>query len=112
MNRNTVTHLFKEIADKTGIDISAQTLRSVFTREMSLKGVQDRYVDAFYGRTPQSVLETFNIYVLVIMHLPIEFIGTSTPYHDLYQERMSLISLVCAVFMSAASCFSSSRSAF
>ncbi len=56
VNRNTVAHVFKETADKTGIEISAQTLRSVFAREMSLKGVQDRYVDAFCGRTPQSVL--------------------------------------------------------
>lgn len=29
---------------------------SVFARETSLKGVQDRYVDAFCGRMPASVL--------------------------------------------------------
>ncbi len=56
VNRNMVAHTFAEVADKTGINISAQTLRSVFAREMSLKGVQDRYIDAFCGRTPQSVL--------------------------------------------------------
>ncbi len=55
-SRNTVAHTFAEIADKTGIKISAQTLRSVFAREMSLRGVPDRYVDAFCGRVPQSVL--------------------------------------------------------
>ncbi len=56
VNRNTVAHIFKEVAVKTGININAQMLRSVFAREMSLKGVQDRYIDAFCGRTPQSVL--------------------------------------------------------
>ncbi len=56
ISRNTVAHVFKETADKTGIEISAQTLRSVFAREMGLRGVQDRYVDAFCGRMPGSVL--------------------------------------------------------
>lgn len=31
-------------------------LRSIFAREMSKAGVQDRYIDAFCGRVPQSVL--------------------------------------------------------
>jgi len=31
-------------------------LRSVFAREISKAGVQDRYIDAFCGRVPQSVL--------------------------------------------------------
>jgi predicted transcriptional regulator len=35
VNRNMVAHTFAEVADETGIDISAQTLRSVFAREMS-----------------------------------------------------------------------------
>jgi integrase len=55
-SRNTVAHVFKEAANRTGIDISAQTLRSIFAREMGLKGVQDRHIDAFCGRTPASVL--------------------------------------------------------
>ncbi|VVB91018.1 Tyrosine recombinase XerA [uncultured archaeon] len=55
-SRNTVAHVFKDVSGKTGINISAQTLRSVFAREMSRAGVQDRYVDAFCGRTPQSIL--------------------------------------------------------
>ena len=48
--------IFKETAVKIGMDISAHTLRSVFAREMSKSGVQDRYIDAFCGRIPQSVL--------------------------------------------------------
>jgi site-specific recombinase XerD len=55
-SRNTVAHTFKDVADKTGINISAHTLRSVFAHEMGKAGVQDRYIDAFCGRTPQSVL--------------------------------------------------------
>ncbi len=48
--------MFKQIAAKTGVGITPQTLRSVFAREMSLRGVQDRYIDAFCGRVPGSVL--------------------------------------------------------
>jgi len=55
-SRNTVAHVFKEAANRTGIEVSAQTLRSIFAREMGLKGVQDRHIDAFCGRTPASVL--------------------------------------------------------
>ena len=36
--------------------ISAHTLRSVSAREMNKAGVQDRYIDAFCGRVPQSIL--------------------------------------------------------
>jgi integrase len=55
-SRNTVAHVFKETTDKTGIAMSAHTLRSVFAREMSKAGVKDRYIDAFCGRVPGSVL--------------------------------------------------------
>jgi len=50
-----VAHTFKKVARKTGIKIT-HILRSIFTREMSRAGVQDRYIDAFCGRVPQSVL--------------------------------------------------------
>jgi len=53
---DSVNHCFKKVARKIGIDITPHTLRSIFAREMSRAGVQDRYVDAFCGRTPQSVL--------------------------------------------------------
>ncbi len=48
VNRNTVPHTFAEVADETGIDISAQTLRSVFAREMSKAGVQDRILSIYF----------------------------------------------------------------
>lgn len=56
ISRNTVAHVFADVANKTGIDITPQTLRSVFAREMNLKRVPDRYIDAFCGRVPGSVL--------------------------------------------------------
>jgi len=55
-SRNTVAHVFKEISNITGINISAQTLRSVFAHEMGLKQTPDRYIDAFCGRVPANVL--------------------------------------------------------
>jgi integrase len=55
-SRNTITHVFKKTARGTGININPHMLRSVFAHEMSKAGVQDRYIDAFCGRVPQSVL--------------------------------------------------------
>ncbi|VVB90388.1 Tyrosine recombinase XerA [uncultured archaeon] len=51
-----VAHTFNKVSKKTGINIIPKTLRSIFAREMSKAGVADRYIDAFCGRTPQSVL--------------------------------------------------------
>jgi len=51
-----LSHTFKKTADKTGIHIYPHLLRSVFAREISKAGVQDRYIDALCGRVPQSVL--------------------------------------------------------
>lgn len=51
-----LNHVFKKISKKVGIHIYPHLLRSVFAREMSLSGVPDRYVDAFCGRVPGSVL--------------------------------------------------------
>ncbi len=45
VSANRVSINFKETSEKTGIHIYPHLLRSVFAREMSLKGVQDRYVD-------------------------------------------------------------------
>ena len=41
---------------KTGIKITPQVLREWFCMEMAKLGVPDRYVDAFCGRVPRSVL--------------------------------------------------------
>ena len=53
---DTLNHVFKKVYVKTGIRVYPQLLRSVFAREMSLAGVPDRYIDAFCGRVPSSVL--------------------------------------------------------
>lgn len=47
---------FKRTSDKTGIKVSPQVLREWFCSEMGELGVADRYVDAFCGRVPRSVL--------------------------------------------------------
>lgn len=41
---------------RSGIHITAQKLREWFCCEMGNLGVSDRYIDAFCGRTPKSVL--------------------------------------------------------
>ena len=47
---------FRKCSFATGIKVYPHLLRSIFAREMSRAGVQDRYIDAFCGRVPQSVL--------------------------------------------------------
>jgi len=42
--------------EKTGLKITPQILREWFACEMGRLGVPDRYVDAFCGRVPRSVL--------------------------------------------------------
>jgi integrase len=41
---------------KTGLKLTSKCLRDWFAEEMGKLGVADRYVDAFQGRTPASVL--------------------------------------------------------
>jgi len=47
---------FKRAYENTGIHVTAQLLREWFACEMGRLGVPDRYVDAFCGRVPRSVL--------------------------------------------------------
>jgi len=47
---------FKKARKKSGIRVTPQSLRDFFCCEMGNLGVSDRYVDAFCGRTPKSVL--------------------------------------------------------
>jgi integrase len=54
--KDYVARLFKQTSIKTGISIHPHLLRSIFAREMALKGVLPQYVDGFCGRIPQSVL--------------------------------------------------------
>ena len=48
--------IWNEAKARTGLNITAQRLREWFCDEMSRLGVADRYIDAFCGRTPKSVL--------------------------------------------------------
>ena len=48
--------IWKKATNASGIKITPQVLREWFCCEMANLGVQDRFVDAFCGRTPKSVL--------------------------------------------------------
>ena len=48
--------LWKSTQRKSGLHITAKRLRDWFCCEMGTLGVNDRYIDAFCGRTPKSVL--------------------------------------------------------
>jgi integrase len=56
MRTNKKHRIFMEARKKTGINITPQVLREWFACEMGRLGVPDRYVDAFCGRVPRSVL--------------------------------------------------------
>ena len=51
-----VNRWFETTKKETGINITPQRLREWFCCEMGRLGVQDRYVDAFCGRVPKSIL--------------------------------------------------------
>ena len=51
-----LNHAFKRVSKKTGIHIYPHLLRAVFAQEMGLRQVPERYIDAFCGRVPSSVL--------------------------------------------------------
>jgi len=48
--------VFRIAHHKTGLHITPQTLRFWFANEMARLGVPDRFIDAFQGRIPRSVL--------------------------------------------------------
>jgi integrase len=50
------THFFETARLETGLQVTPQVLREFFACEMGRLGVSDRYVDAFCGRIPHSVL--------------------------------------------------------
>jgi integrase len=56
MRTNKSHRIFMEARKKTGINITPQILREWFACEMGRLGVPDRYVDAFCGRVPRSIL--------------------------------------------------------
>ncbi len=52
----TLRRHWKKVVEKTGVNITSQILRKWFSSEMGRLGVPDRYIDAFQGRIPKSVL--------------------------------------------------------
>ncbi|MGB9134614.1 MAG: site-specific integrase [Candidatus Bathyarchaeia archaeon] len=48
--------LWRQASQESGVRVTPQTLREWFCDEMGRQGVPDRYVDAFCGRVPNSVL--------------------------------------------------------
>jgi len=52
----TIRRAFKRANEKTGLQITPQVLRDWFCCQLGELGVPDRYVDAFCGRIPKSVL--------------------------------------------------------
>jgi integrase len=53
---DVVDRIFRKASERSGVKITPQTLRFWFSVEMARLGVPDRYVDAFCGRVPRSVL--------------------------------------------------------
>jgi len=49
-------YIFKKTQCETGLEITPRTLRFWFANEMARLGVPDRFIDAFQGRIPRSVL--------------------------------------------------------
>jgi len=48
--------IWRRASEGAGVDVRPQKLREWFCAEMGSLGVPDRYIDAFCGRTPKSVL--------------------------------------------------------
>ncbi len=56
ISRVTLWKIFRRGRDKINVHLNPQILREWFCSEMGRLGVPDRYVDAFCGRIPRSVL--------------------------------------------------------
>jgi len=56
ITERTFRRLWHQAAEACGFTIQPQMLRDWFCEEMGNLGVRDRYIDAFCGRTPKSVL--------------------------------------------------------
>jgi len=54
--RRSVIKMFRKIGERVGVDITPQKLRDWFCCEMGELSVPDRYIDAFCGRVPRSIL--------------------------------------------------------
>lgn len=56
VNDVNVWQAFRRASEKLGVKVTPQTLRAWFCTEMAMLGIPDRYIDAFCGRVPRSVL--------------------------------------------------------
>jgi integrase len=56
MPRAEEKRLWKSAKEKTNLNITPQRLHEWFCCEMAMLGVSDRYIDAFCGRTPKTIL--------------------------------------------------------
>lgn len=56
MYRSDEHSLWKAAKEETGLNITPQRLREWFFSEMFSLGVPDRYIDAFCGHVPKSIL--------------------------------------------------------
>ena len=56
ISQTTLRRMFRSTHKRTGLDIRPQVLRDWFCCQLGELGVPDRYVDAFCGRVPKSVL--------------------------------------------------------
>ena len=58
-DRHRISKVFRKVSEAIGVKITPQTLREWFCNEMARLGVADRFIDAFCGRTPKSVLARY-----------------------------------------------------
>ena len=56
VNKRNLEQVFRDTSISSGVKITPQVLRQWFCCEMGEKGMADRYVDAFCGRVPKSIL--------------------------------------------------------
>jgi len=51
-----INRIFRKASEKSGVRVQPQILRRWFSSELGRLGIPDRYIDAFCGRVPKSVL--------------------------------------------------------
>jgi integrase len=56
-SKQPLNRKFRHVSEDVGVKVTVQMLRRWFATEMSRCGVDAKYIDAYCGRTPSSVLE-------------------------------------------------------
>ncbi|MBM3910787.1 MAG: site-specific integrase [Thaumarchaeota archaeon] len=56
LSSRSVQEAFKKTSEEIGVSITPRLLRTIFAEKCTQAGIQDKYIDAFCGRIPQSVL--------------------------------------------------------